>query len=128
LKATLERLVDFDRINSRETRVSVGAVNVETGNFEYFDNANRKLVPEHFMASGALPPGFPAVEIEGTALLGRRPGFQHAAHGGLFPARRGATRSLSRSICGRQKASCRKTCSMSMSAGRTSPIPAARAW
>ena len=65
LKATLERLVDFDRINSKEVRVSVGAVDVETGNFEYFDNANRKLCAEHFMASGALPPGFPAIEIEG---------------------------------------------------------------
>jgi len=65
LKETLERLVDFDRINSREVRVSVGAVDVETGNFAYFDNANRVLGPEHFMASGALPPGFPAVEIEG---------------------------------------------------------------
>lgn len=65
LKATLERLCDFDLINTRATRVSVGAVNVTTGNFAYFDNANRKLAPEHFMASGALPPGFPAVEIEG---------------------------------------------------------------
>lgn len=65
LKETLERLVDFDRINSKEVRVSVGAVDVETGNFEYFDNANRKLCAEHFMASGALPPGFPAIEIEG---------------------------------------------------------------
>lgn len=65
LKETLEKLVDFDRINAREIRVSVGAVNVETGNFEYFDNANRKLQAEHFMASGALPPGFPAVEIAG---------------------------------------------------------------
>ena len=65
LKETLERLVDFDRINSKEVRVSVGAVDVETGNFTYFDNANRVLKPEHFMASGALPPGFPAVEIEG---------------------------------------------------------------
>jgi NTE family protein len=65
LKETLERLCDFDRINSREVRVSVGAVDVETGNFAYFDNANRVLKPEHFMASGALPPGFPAVEIEG---------------------------------------------------------------
>jgi NTE family protein len=65
LKETLERLVDFDRINSREVRVSVGAVDVETGNFAYFDNANRTLRPEHFMASGALPPGFPAVEIDG---------------------------------------------------------------
>ncbi|WP_374310534.1 DUF3734 domain-containing protein [Dongia sp.] len=65
LKETLERLCDFDRINARLERVSVGAVDVETGNFEYFDNANRKLGPEHFMASGALPPGFPAVKIDG---------------------------------------------------------------
>jgi len=65
LKATLERLCDFDRINSRETRVSVGAVNVGTGNFAYFDNTQMKLRAEHFMASGALPPGFAAVEIDG---------------------------------------------------------------
>jgi NTE family protein len=65
LKETLERLCDFDRINARLERVSVGAVDVETGNFEYFDNANRKLTAEHFMASGALPPGFPAVKIDG---------------------------------------------------------------
>ena len=66
LRSTLERLVDFDRINDpRAMRVSVGAVNVHTGNFAYFDNTQRKLGPEHFMASGALPPGFPAVEIDG---------------------------------------------------------------
>lgn len=66
LKATLEALVDFDRLNdSREMRVSVGAVNVETGNFVYFDNTKDQLRAEHFMASGALPPGFPAVEIDG---------------------------------------------------------------
>ena len=65
LKATLERLCDFDRINSREMRVSVGAVNVGTGNFAYFDNTHTKLRPEHFIASGALPPGFAAVEIDG---------------------------------------------------------------
>jgi len=65
LKQTLERLVDFDRINARETRLSVGAVDIETGNFAYFDNAAMKIEPEHIMASGALPPGFPAVEIEG---------------------------------------------------------------
>lgn len=65
LKTTLERLADFDRINSGETRVSVGAVDVQNGNFEYFDNTRMPLRPEHFMASGALPPGFPAVEIEG---------------------------------------------------------------
>lgn len=65
LKSTLERLADFDRINACETRVSVGAVDVQSGNFEYFDNSRIPLTPEHFMASGALPPGFPAVEIEG---------------------------------------------------------------
>jgi NTE family protein len=65
LKATLERLIDFDRINAREMRFSVGAVNVRTGNFVYFDNETHTIRPEHVMASGSLPPGFPAVEIEG---------------------------------------------------------------
>jgi NTE family protein len=65
LKGTLERLVDFDRINAREMRFSVGAVNVRTGNFVNFDNAEIAIRPEHVMASGALPPGFPAVEIDG---------------------------------------------------------------
>ncbi|HUG57580.1 MAG TPA: patatin-like phospholipase family protein [Candidimonas sp.] len=65
LKGTLERLCDFDRINSGNHRVSVGAVNVRTGNFTYFDNAKIKLRAEHFMASGALPPAFAAVEIDG---------------------------------------------------------------
>jgi NTE family protein len=65
LVPTLQRFVDFDRLNGGETRVSVGAVNVRTGNLVYFDTAERRLGPKHFMASGALPPGFPAVEIEG---------------------------------------------------------------
>ena len=65
LRQTLERLVDFDRINAAETRLSVGAVNVRTGNLTYFDNARQKIGPEHIMASGAIPPGFPAVEIDG---------------------------------------------------------------
>jgi NTE family protein len=65
LRRTLERLVDFDRLNSGEIRVSVGAVNVRNGNLTYFDTAARRLGAEHFMASGALPPGFPAVEIDG---------------------------------------------------------------
>ncbi|SDH07702.1 DUF3734 domain-containing protein [Paraburkholderia phenazinium] len=65
MKATLEKLCDFDRINSGETRVSVGAVNVGTGNFAYFDNTRIKLRPEHFIASGSLPPGFGATEIDG---------------------------------------------------------------
>ncbi len=67
LKATLERLVDFDRINAKETRLSVGAVNVRTGNFAYFDNCKQTIRAEHIMASGALPPGFPPVEIDGEA-------------------------------------------------------------
>jgi NTE family protein len=65
LRATLERFADFDRINDGPIRVSVGAVNVRSGNLVYFDNTKMRLKPEHFMASGALPPGFPAVEIDG---------------------------------------------------------------
>ena len=66
LKTTLERLVDFDRINAEtEPRLSVGAVNVRTGRFAYFDSTKTKIRAEHIMASGALPPGFPSVEIDG---------------------------------------------------------------
>lgn len=65
LKRTLQRLVDFDRLNAGHTRLSVGAVNVRTGNLLYFDSATHMIQPEHIMASGALPPGFPAIEIEG---------------------------------------------------------------
>ncbi|MCD8504339.1 MAG: patatin-like phospholipase family protein [Burkholderiaceae bacterium] len=63
--ATLERFADFDRINSGETRVSLGATNVASGNFVYFDSTEIKLTPKHFIASGSLPPGFPATEIDG---------------------------------------------------------------
>ncbi|NMG43567.1 patatin-like phospholipase family protein [Aromatoleum toluvorans] len=69
LRTTLAQLVDLERINAGSPRVSVGAVNVRTGNFEYFDNTvgpwKGRLRLEHFMASGALPPGFPPVEIDG---------------------------------------------------------------
>ena len=65
LRSTLERLVDFDRINARTVRFSVGAVNVRTGNFAYFDNAQLPIRVEHVMASGALPISFPPVEIDG---------------------------------------------------------------
>jgi NTE family protein len=70
LRTTLERLVDFDRINDLKTRLSVGAVSVTSGNFRYFDNfefrkLGKKIGPEHIMASGALPPGFPSIEIDG---------------------------------------------------------------
>lgn len=65
LRSTLERLVDFDRINARTVRFSVGAVNVRTGNFAYFDNAQIPIRVEHVVASGALPISFPPVEIDG---------------------------------------------------------------
>ena len=65
LKATLERLVDFDRINAGGTRLSVGAVNVGTGNFVKFDTTTHRIAPAHIIASGSLPPGFPATEIDG---------------------------------------------------------------
>ncbi|MBR1326874.1 patatin-like phospholipase family protein [Bradyrhizobium ottawaense] len=65
LKATLERLVDFDRINTGAMRFSVGAVNVKTANFIYFDSTTHRIGPAHIIASGSLPPGFPATEIDG---------------------------------------------------------------
>jgi NTE family protein len=65
LRRTLEELVDFDLINAGKMRLSVGAVNIRTGNFAYFDNRQQVIGPEHIMASGALPPGFPPIEIDG---------------------------------------------------------------
>ena len=65
LRSTLERLVDFERINRREMRLSVGAVDVRSGNSIYFDNTVQKIGVDHIMASGALPPGFPPVHIDG---------------------------------------------------------------
>jgi NTE family protein len=70
LRRTLERLVDFDRINDLKCRLSVGAVGVTSGNFRYFDNVEftrlgKRIGPEHIMASGALPPGFPSIVIDG---------------------------------------------------------------
>jgi NTE family protein len=65
LKATLEKLVDFDRINHDGIRLSVGAVNVRTGNFTCFDTTETVISPEHILASCSLPPGFAATEIDG---------------------------------------------------------------
>jgi NTE family protein len=66
LKETLLDYVDFDRINlSKDVRLSVGAVNVRTGRFAYFDSAETRIFPEHIMASTALPPGLPPIEIDG---------------------------------------------------------------
>ena len=65
LRETLNELIDFDLLNSRAVRLSIGAVQVLTGNMKYFDTAKQQVGPEHVMASGALPPGFPPIEIEG---------------------------------------------------------------
>ena len=65
LKTLLESLVDFDRINAKQMRFGVGATNVKTGNFIYFDNMTHTIGPAHVMASGSLPPGFPATEVDG---------------------------------------------------------------
>jgi NTE family protein len=79
LEKTLERLIDFDLLNTHDprhrVRLSVGAVNVTTGNFTYFDTGasgevgatgtSTRIEPRHIMASGALPPGFAPVEIDG---------------------------------------------------------------
>jgi NTE family protein len=63
LRQTLLELVDFDLINSQKIHFAVGAVNVMTGNFLYFDNKKEVIGPEHVMASGALPPALPMVKI-----------------------------------------------------------------
>ena len=65
LRALLGRLVDFDRVNSGEMRFSVGATHIRTGNSIIFDTTERRIGPEHVIASGSLPPGFPATEIDG---------------------------------------------------------------
>ena len=65
LRDTLTELVDFDYLNSGRVRFGTGAVNVETGNTTWFDSTRQTITVEHIMASGALPPGFPAVEIDG---------------------------------------------------------------
>lgn len=67
LRETLLELVDFDLINRQPLRLSVGAVDVRTGNSVYFDNRTHQIGPEHIMASGALPPAFAPVEIDGAA-------------------------------------------------------------
>jgi NTE family protein len=65
LRDTLEALVDFELLAQRRTRLTVGAVNVCSGAMRYFDSRESTLSAEHVMASGALPPAFPAVRIDG---------------------------------------------------------------
>jgi NTE family protein len=65
LRGTLESLIDFDYLNAGKMRFSAGSVNVRSGNFVHFDSTTRTIKVEHILASGALPPGFPAIEIDG---------------------------------------------------------------
>lgn len=65
LRETLDELIDWDLLNDGPVRVSVGAVDVDSGNFRYFDSSLERLDARHIMASGALPPGLPPVEIDG---------------------------------------------------------------
>ena len=120
LKDTLDTLVDWDLLNHGPVRFSVGAVDVESGNFAYFDNREGewagRIDARHVMASGALPPGFPAVEIDGRSywdggLVSNTP-LQHVLDHGrgdflvfqvdLFPAQGVSPRRLS-DVWSRQK-------------------------
>jgi NTE family protein len=68
LLAILEELASFEMINRRNVRLSLGATNVLTGEIEFFDNSRPPITvitPKHVAASGSLPPGFPAQEIDG---------------------------------------------------------------
>ncbi len=65
LAETLDALIDWDLLNSGPMRLSVGAVEIESGNFRYFDTTTDRIDARHIMASGALPPGLPPVEIDG---------------------------------------------------------------
>ena len=65
LRSTLDALVDFDYINQQHTRLTVGAVSARSGAMRYFDSRKEALATDHVMASGALPPAFPAVRIDG---------------------------------------------------------------
>jgi NTE family protein len=65
LERTLSELIDFDILNSGKTRLTVGAANVRTGEMKYFDSKETRLTVKHILASGALPPAFPAVRIDG---------------------------------------------------------------
>lgn len=68
LRATLERLVDFDRLNRSDIRLTVCCVDIETGEEVVFDTTRDRIGPEHVLASTAITPGFPPVMIEGRML------------------------------------------------------------
>lgn len=101
LEATLSDLVDFPAIHGGPTRLTVGAANIQTGEMRYFDSRGTKLTVRHVMASGALPPAFPAVRIDGElywdgGILSNTPVEA------VFDDNHAATHWCSRSACGIQ--------------------------
>ena len=126
LRATLEKLVDFDRINSGEKRLSVGAVNVRTGNFLYFDTAKHAHRPRARHGLGRAPPALPAIKIDGEyywdgGIVSNTP-LQHL----LDQEPSGNLRSSSRSTCSARAGPCRARWPTCSPATRISPTPAAR--
>ncbi len=65
LRKTITNVVDFERLNAKQPRLTVGAVNVRTGKMHYFDSRSVPITVDHILASCAVPPGFPAVRIDG---------------------------------------------------------------
>jgi NTE family protein len=65
LRETLSALIDADHLGARRTRLTVGAVNVRTGEMRYFDSRDDAVCLDHVLASGALPPAFPAIRVDG---------------------------------------------------------------
>ncbi len=65
LRKTVASVIDFEKLNAGQTRLTVGAVNVRTGKMHYFDSRGLPITLDHILASGALPPGFPAIRIDG---------------------------------------------------------------
>ena len=64
LRETLLEVIDFKYLNEGHVRLCLGSVEVSSGEFVFFDNRSQEITPEHIMATGALPPGFPAVKID----------------------------------------------------------------
>jgi NTE family protein len=122
LRDTLEALIDFDLLNDGRKRLSVGAVNVRTGNFVYFDTEKQRIGPEHITASGALPPALPAGNIIGTA------GSSRTRRCNIWWNRTSTNRrSFFRWICSARAASSRVRCRTFSPATRRSCIRAAPA-
>ncbi|WP_294333101.1 patatin-like phospholipase family protein [uncultured Sphingomonas sp.] len=116
LLETLDRLIDWDLLNNGPVRLSVGAVNLHSGNFRYFDTRDERIDARHIMASGALPPGLPPVEIDGcwywdgglvsntplTHVLDRQEAEMLVFQVDLFPAENALPRTIM-DVLGREK-------------------------